>query len=86
MGSKKAIQDFVGYLSNEDCVYSKFLTEISKIKIDREEIDDLETLINLVEMHEEILKQTRRILTLKQQMLLLDNMAIRAKTWIEESL
>jgi hypothetical protein len=84
MGSKKAIQDFVGYLSNEDCVYSIFLTEISKIKIDREEIDDLETLINLVEMHEEILNQTRRILTLKQQMLLLDNMAIRAKTCIEE--
>jgi len=84
MASKKELKTFISQLQNNNCIYSTIFTDILNIKINKDSIGDLETLIDLLEMHEESLKQTRRLLMLKQQTYLLGYMAAHAKNWIEE--
>ena len=63
----------------------QYQKEKHRIYIQRvqENIADLETLINLLEIHEESLRQTRRILQLKQQSYLKTYMATYAKTGVK---
>jgi len=84
MASKKELKSFISQLQNNNCIHSTIFTDILDIKINKDNIGELETLIDLLEMHEESLKQTRRLLMLKQQTYLLSYMAAYAKNWIEE--
>ena len=84
MASKKELANFIIQLQDNNCIHSTIFTDILNIKIKKDNISDLETLIDILEMHEESLKQTRRLLMLKQQTYLLSYMAAHAKNWIEE--
>ena len=66
MESKDIIKKNIDHLLEMDNIYTKRLMEIFNLEITDENIAGLETLINLLEIHEESLKQTRRILQLKQ--------------------
>jgi hypothetical protein len=55
------------------------IKNIFNVEISRDNIEVLESLINLLEIHEESIKQTRRILELKQQSYIISYMAKYAK-------
>ena len=67
MSSRNIIKEHIHHLLTEDSLYTQRVNEIFNEEITDENIGDLESLINLLEIHEESLKQTRRILQLKQQ-------------------
>jgi hypothetical protein len=74
MESKEIIKEHIQHLLNEDNIYTQRITNIFNVIVTDENINDLETLINLLEIHEEALKQTRRILQLKLQNYLMNYM------------
>jgi hypothetical protein len=67
MESKEVINEHIQHLLQEDNIYTQRITNLFNVEVTDENINDLETLINLLEIHEEALKQTRRILQLKLQ-------------------
>jgi hypothetical protein len=74
MESKEIINEHIQHLLKEDNIYTQRITNIFNVEITDENINDLETLINLLEIHEEALKQTRRILQLKLQYYMMNYM------------
>lgn len=83
MASRNILKEHIQHLLNQDALYTTRMTEAFNVKITVENIADLETLINLLEIHEESLKQTRRVLQLKQQTYLTTYMAEYIKNWSE---
>ena len=79
MVSRNIIKEYIQHLINMDAIYSNRITEVFNTEITNENIIDLETLINLLEIHEESLKQNRRLLQLKQQTYLMTCMAEYSK-------
>lgn len=75
MESDDVLREQIKRLSTDDCAYVNLATDVRNIQINLENLGDLEILINLFEMHEEALKQTRRALMLKQQTCLMEIMA-----------
>ena len=84
MESSKKITEHINHLLNEDCIYTKGIKNIFNVQIDKDNIDVFESLINLLEIHEETIKQTRRILQLKQQSYIINYMGIYAKKLTSE--
>ena len=81
MAPRNILKEQIQHLLNHDTLYTKRITEVFNTPITSENIADLETLINLLEIHEESLKQNRRLLQLKQQSYLMTYMAEYAKNW-----
>lgn len=73
------IRERVDLLSGADCVYTRRVTEMLNVEIKPENLDDLESLIDLYEMHEEAVKEVRRALMLKQHACLLGYLAEYAR-------
>lgn len=67
MSPRNIIKEHIHHLLTEDSLYTQRVNEIFNEEITNENIADLESLINLLEIHEESFKRTRRILQLKQQ-------------------
>jgi hypothetical protein len=84
MESRKIITEHINYLLNNDCIYSQGINKIFNVQINKDNIEVLESLINLLEIHEESIKQTRRILELKQQSYIIGYMAKYAKDLTSE--
>ena len=79
MESRKVIMEHINYLLNDNCIHTKDITNIFNVQINKDNIEVLESLINLLEIHEETIKQTRRILQLKHQSYIINYMATYAK-------
>ena len=84
MDSRKIITEHINFLLNDDCLYSKEIKNLFDVQINKDNIEVLESLINLLEIHEETVKQTRRILELKQQSYIISYMATYAKNLTSE--
>ena len=84
MESRKIITEHIKQLLNEDCIYTKEMKNVFNVQINKDNIDVLESLINLLEIHEESIKQARRILELKQRSYIINYMAIYAKNLTSE--
>ena len=79
MEQRDILKEHIQHLLTEDCIYSKRVSEVFNVPINRENISDLETLINLIEIHEEALREIRQVLQLKQQSHLMKYMAAYAE-------
>ena len=79
MEQRDILKEHIQHLLTEDCIYSKRVSEVFNVPINRENISDLETLINLIEIHEESLREIRQVLQLKQQSHLMKYMAAYAE-------
>ena len=75
------IKDYINLLSKSECIYINRVIDLLSAEIKPSDLNDLATLINLYEMHEEALKETRRALMLKQQACLMGYMAAYAKSF-----
>lgn len=84
MKSKDVIKEHINHLLSEDCIYTKRVTEVFNVEINQNNFNDLATLINLLEIHEEALKQIRKVLLLKQGSHLMSYMATYARTLTSE--
>jgi len=80
MSTGNAFRDHIKRISSSECVYRESLSNVLRAEITPENVDDLETLIKLFELHEESIRQTRLILMLKRQACLLRIMSIYAKS------
>ena len=67
MESRKVTTEHINHLLTKDCIYMQGIKNIFNVEISKDNFEVLESLINLLEIHEESIKQTRRILELKQQ-------------------
>ena len=83
MEQRDILKEHIQHLLTEDCIYSKRVSEVFNVPINRENISDLETLINLIEIHEESLREIRQVLQLKQQSHLMKYMAAYAENMRE---
>ena len=79
MEQRDILKEHIQHLLTEDCIYSKRVSEVFNVPINRENISDLETLINLIEIHEEALREIRQVIQLKQQSHLMKYMAAYAE-------
>ena len=79
MEQRDILKEHIQHLLTEDCIYSKRVSEVFNVPITKENISDLETLINLIEIHEEALREIRQVLQLKQQSHLMKYMAAYAE-------
>jgi hypothetical protein len=84
MESRDVIKEHINHLLSEDCIYTKRVTGVFNVEINQKNINDLETLINLLEIHQEALNQTRKILLLKQSSYLMSYMATYARNLTSE--
>ena len=75
MSPRDIIKEYIDRIMKSDSIYTQRITEIFNEEITDENIRDLETLINLLEIHEESFKQTRMILQLKQRNYLMKYMS-----------
>lgn len=76
MCPRDIIKEHIQHILSEDSLYTQRTTEIFNEEVTDENIQDFVTLINLLEIHEESFKQTRRILQLKQQSYLMNKLNI----------
>ena len=83
MVPRNILKEHIQHLLYHGALYTQRITEVFNTNITVENIADLETLIYLLEIHEESLKQTRRILELKQQSYIMTYMAKYVKNWTE---
>ena len=67
MSSGDIIKEHINHILTEDSLYTQRITEIFNEEVTDENVQDFVTLINLLKIHEESFKKTRRILQLKQQ-------------------
>ena len=79
MEQRDILNEHIQHLLTEDCIYSKRVSEVFNVPISRDNISDLETLINLLEIHEESLRKTRQVLQLKKRAHLMTYMAVYAE-------
>ena len=84
MESRNVIKEHINHLMSEDCFYTKRVTEVYNVEINQNNFNDLATLINLLEIHEEALKQIRRILLLKQGSHMMSYMSTYARNLTSE--
>ena len=75
MDQRDILNEHIQHLLTQDCIYSKRASDLFNVDISKDNIRDLETLISLLEIHEEALRDTRQVLQLKQRSFLMDFLA-----------
>jgi len=82
MESPDVLKEQISRLAAADCAYVDAAAEVLNTEVGRDNMGDLEALIDLYEMHEESLRQARLALTLKQQSCLMKTMAVYAREFV----